>query len=281
MPFFTAQGRSMFYLDEGEGYPILFGHCYLCDADIWRPQIDYLKRHFRCVVPDLWAHGRSECNTHSHYRIPNLASDYWHLMQYLRCDHFAIIGMAEGGMWGCKLAINHPEAVSALVLLGTHLGEESEDRQRCFMKMLDTAEQFQYVPQALKKIAHTLFFSEETQQEQPHLLSLLDYYLNNLSPYQVEGLVTLGRNLFTRTSLLEQLEYMDTPALIVCGEKDLSYPPSFSEEISNLIPYSEHKMLKYSGHLLNLERSSEVSQLIYNFLKKHSPAFNKALFKVV
>jgi pimeloyl-ACP methyl ester carboxylesterase len=48
------------YWDEGTGLPILFGHSFLWDARMWQSQIDFLKKDYRYIVPDLWSHGESD-----------------------------------------------------------------------------------------------------------------------------------------------------------------------------------------------------------------------------
>ncbi|MDA6077685.1 hypothetical protein O0544_19320 [Edwardsiella anguillarum] len=49
----------MYYEDHGSGFPLVLGHSYLFDADMWRPQIEALSARYRVIVPELWGHGRS------------------------------------------------------------------------------------------------------------------------------------------------------------------------------------------------------------------------------
>ena len=58
--FMEIAGRRMAYLDEGQGPALLFGHSYLWDSAMWAPQIEALKEHYRCIVPELWGHGDSD-----------------------------------------------------------------------------------------------------------------------------------------------------------------------------------------------------------------------------
>jgi pimeloyl-ACP methyl ester carboxylesterase len=58
--FMEIAGRRMAYQDEGQGPALLFGHSYLWDSAMWAPQIEALKEHYRCIVPELWGHGDSD-----------------------------------------------------------------------------------------------------------------------------------------------------------------------------------------------------------------------------
>ena len=46
MPTAKINGMEMQYQDEGDGFPVLFGHSYLWDSRMWSPQLDVLKEQF-------------------------------------------------------------------------------------------------------------------------------------------------------------------------------------------------------------------------------------------
>lgn len=72
MPTIIVEGKSCFYQDVGEGYPVLLGHSYLWTSSMWEPQIKSLGVNgFRCIAPDLWDHGfLNGClnNFYQHFR---------------------------------------------------------------------------------------------------------------------------------------------------------------------------------------------------------------------
>ncbi len=105
MPVLTIKGRALYYEDRGEGFPLLFGHSYLWDSGMWEPQVEAFSSHYRCIVPDLWAHGRSDPPPEAPYSLEAIADDHWALAQALGLGRFAIIGLSVGGMWGIHLAL--------------------------------------------------------------------------------------------------------------------------------------------------------------------------------
>lgn len=121
MPKINLKGHTLHYLDQGKGYPLLFGHSYLWDSHMWRPQIEKLSQNFRCIVPDLWSHGLSEDPpVEEPYPISKMADDYYSLMSNLGIKKFSMIGLSVGGMIGVEMALNHPEAVESLAIMGSY-----------------------------------------------------------------------------------------------------------------------------------------------------------------
>ena len=48
------------YVDEGKGEVLVFVHSYLWDKEMWKPQVEELKKDFRCIAIDLPNHGESK-----------------------------------------------------------------------------------------------------------------------------------------------------------------------------------------------------------------------------
>lgn len=60
MPFYTVQGRNNYYMEFGEGRPVLLLHGISNSGRAWGPQIHALVRMgFRVIVPDHAGHGAS------------------------------------------------------------------------------------------------------------------------------------------------------------------------------------------------------------------------------
>lgn len=132
-----VDGSHIVVLDAGRGETALLGHSYLWSAEMWRPQIEALARHYRVIVPNLWGHGGSGPLPETMRDMGALARQHLAVMDALGIEHFAVCGLSVGGMWAFELACLAPHRVKVMALLDTFIGPEPEPSRRRFFDMLD------------------------------------------------------------------------------------------------------------------------------------------------
>lgn len=258
----------LFYEEHGTGFPLLFGHSYLWDAAMWTPQAQALSSSYRCIVPELWGHGRSALPSASPYPIERLAEDHWALAAALGLERFVLIGLSVGGMWAVHLTLNHPEAVKALVLMDTFVGPEPEETRLRYFAMMDTVEQAGRIPPPLADLIVPLFFSPATIQRNPALVSRFREHLISLPTEQVPGILSIGRGIFSRSSVLDRLNKIQVPTLVIVGADDRSRPPHEARQMAEAIPGARLEVIEEAGHVSNLEQPERVTALLQAFLQK-------------
>ena len=64
-------------------------------------------------------------------------------------------------------------------------------------------------------------------------------------------------------------EKVSVPALVLVGEQDVLTPPADSERLHARMPRSILTVIGEAGHLANLERPTEFSRALHNFLVAH------------
>ncbi len=105
----------------GSGPPLLLLHGYPQTRVMWRAIAPLLARHFTVVVPDLRGYGRSDKPpgdaAHVTYSKRVMASDQLASMRALGFERFGVAGHDRGGRVAYRLALDQPEAVTALALL--------------------------------------------------------------------------------------------------------------------------------------------------------------------
>jgi len=264
----TMDGKPCHFLDVGSGFPILFGHSYLWDSQMWEPQVKTLSKKFRCIVPDLWDHGRSGRLGSSAVTIEEIAAHAWKLMQHLKIRKFAIVGLSVGGMWGAELAMRHPEAVKALVLMDTYLGSEPQATRQKYFSLIEFLEkEKRFSPPLLNQVV-PLFFSPETLAKNPHLVDRFRSSLASISEERIAGIAALGRAIFSRNCKLDKLPALVQPTLILVGKDDIPRPPREAEEMASRLPNGQLRVIEEAGHISNLEQPEKVSALLSEFLFK-------------
>ncbi|AMG29278.1 2-succinyl-6-hydroxy-2,4-cyclohexadiene-1-carboxylate synthase [Grimontia hollisae] len=267
----TAQinGKNMSYLDVGEGPVVLFGHSYLWDCDMWRPQIEVLSKKYRCIVPELWAHGQSEDAPETTTSLIDYADDILLLMDSLDIEQFALVGLSVGGMWGTELALKAPGRVNALVLMDTFIGYEPEVAKEKYFAMFDTIEQMGMIPPSMVDTITPLFFANDAETANPGLVSAFKDKLTSLNGESAKNIVKVGRMVFDRRDTFDDIEKLTIPTLILVGAEDKPRPPLESMLMHDAIDGSEYKVIPNAGHISNLEQADVVTQALTDFLSRY------------
>ena len=260
---------NLAYQDVGQGFPLLMGHSFLWDSHMWAPQIAHFQKNYRCLVPELWSHGSSDPLPAASYTLEKLAQEYWQFTQQLNVTRFALIGLSVGGMWATQLALSHPEAISALVLMDTFVGEEPPTTQKAYFELLDAIENTQsFTLPLINKIA-PYFFGKETALTQPQLVETFKQSLLATPQAHIKGKVALGRMIFDRPCLLDRLAELQIPTLIVVGEEDLPRPAHEAQAMLKRIPHAQLALIPKAGHICTLEQPAFVNEVVTCFLKQH------------
>ena len=189
-------------------------------------------------------------------------------MQQLGLHEFAIVGLSVGGMWGVQMTLEHPKAISALVIMDTYVGAEPETTQKQYLGMLAKMVADQKISAELAVGIAPLFFSPKTAQHKPEMIQTLKNQLMALPSHHIAGIAALGKTIFTRDCLLERLSEIQQPTLVMVGEDDIPRPPAEAKEMAKRLPNSELVIIKDAGHIANLEQPEQVTKALSAFLAK-------------
>ncbi|CAM2918637.1 alpha/beta fold hydrolase [Moritella viscosa] len=267
MNTFTIDDKTMHYIDKGQGPVLILGHSYLWDSEMWTPQLDALSQHYRCIVPDLWGHGKSDDAPEKTIRLQDYARDILALMDHLAINDFSIIGLSIGGMWGAELTIIAPKRVKSLVLMDSFVGVESEVMRTKYLGMLSAIDDAQQVPAPLVDIITPMFFAQNAAEVNPELVARLRDYLVSLEGERAKQITKMGRMFITRRDAFEDIEKFALPTLIIVGEQDTARPPLESYLMQDVISGSELLVVKDAGHISNLEQPAVVTAKLLSFME--------------
>jgi pimeloyl-ACP methyl ester carboxylesterase len=267
MPTLTIKNKKINYQDTGQGSPILFGHSYLWDAEMWEPQIQELSKTHRCIIPELWGHGNSNTAPKTSYDLQTLANEHKEFLDQLNIKKTHLIGLSIGGMWGTYLTLSNPQYIKSLTLIATDLGEEPAEKKQKYLAMIAAIEQLQTIPEQLIKELTPIFFSPNTIKNKPDLVNIFKEKLQNIKKEQIPTIAIIGKSFINRKSIIEKLKDIQVPTQIIVGEQDAARPPHEAQRLQKNIPNSTLKTIKNAGHITNLEQPKEITQLIKTFIK--------------
>lgn len=105
----------------GGGSPLLLLHGYPQTHLTWHKVAPELARHFTVICPDLKGYGDSDAPPPTpdsgNYSKRVMGEEMLAMMQALGHQRFAVVGHDRGARIAYRLALDHPEAVSRLVVL--------------------------------------------------------------------------------------------------------------------------------------------------------------------
>lgn len=113
----TINGYEISYLDQGEGFPVIFVHGSLSDYRSWGDQTKYFSKKYRTIVlslrhsyPEAW-NGKG-----GHLSIRQHAQDLSEFIKTLNIGPVHLVGHSRGGALVLKMVSLHPNLFHTAVL---------------------------------------------------------------------------------------------------------------------------------------------------------------------
>jgi hypothetical protein len=89
-----ANGIRQYYMEAGEGAPVVLLHGFPETSYAWRHQIPELARKYRVIAPDLRGYGETD-KPATGYDKRNMANDLRELMRSLEIPKIALVGQSR------------------------------------------------------------------------------------------------------------------------------------------------------------------------------------------
>lgn len=260
------------FIDEGKGPVLVFLHSYLLNKEIWKSQIDFFKKDFRCISIDLPGHGESNnfVVDGDSLSLNNIAEEVEKLLKELNVDNYICIGNSLGGMLIPYLYCLNKENIRAAIMINTYLGNENEIEsiKSLFLSFLNVASLYNNVPEGLVDQIVPLFFPYITDKNKD-FRNKFSNRLKKLKGKQLETLVKTGKAIFTRKeNLLDIVKNMNIPICFINGERNILYSFDKIQNIYKSIPNAEVFKLKKTDQVLNIEDKKEINDFIKDFFIK-------------
>lgn len=193
------------------------------------------------------------------YTTRDMAKDQAQAMEQLHIQKADIFGVSMGGMIAQHLAIDYPDKVGKLILTVTAarpnpiLTESINEWVSCARRGDHTA----LMDSNVRRI-----YSEAYYRRSKCMVPLMGKLTKPKSydRFFVQADACLTHNAY------EDLHQIQTPTLVIGGEKDRSLGGDASKEIAERIPGAELRMYEQWGHGL-YEEAKDFNQLVFSFLR--------------
>jgi 2-hydroxy-6-oxonona-2,4-dienedioate hydrolase len=254
-------GARIHYEREGDGPAVIFLHAGVADLRMWEPQAAAFAKHFDVIRLDQRGFGDSELPPKPWSPVADLLT----LMDLLSVESAHLVGCSMGGALVIDFALDHPERVSKLVLVGSAIGG------------------FTFRPE------HAHVFAEASAARAAGDLEALNEAMLHLfldGPERPRGYVAEPlRKLFLEMNgralridfdkaptkdpdpvAVRRLHEIDAPTLVVVGDKDVPTVIEAADLLMNSIPDVRKAVIDDAAHLPNLEHPQEFNRVVLDFL---------------
>ncbi|NET43605.1 alpha/beta fold hydrolase [Okeania sp. SIO2B3] len=245
------------------------------DHTSYKPTFSPLSQKLQLVYFDHRGQGRSARGAKETYTLENNVEDMEALRQYLGLEKIVIIGTSYGGMVALSYAVRYPENVKSLIVIATAGSSRFLELAKVNLAKKGTKKQ-----QAIAQFLWDGKFENEAQLQEYFQLMMPMYSLSYkpetsgkswnrtiLSPDAIN--VAFG-GFLRYYNVLDELDKITTPTLIIAGKHDWICPPELSEEIATAIPNADLRIFENSGHLIRVDEPELLLDAIIDFLVYNS-----------
>ena len=219
----------------------------MCDARLWKPQVEALDIH--CHVGDL----------SSHDNLRDMAASVLDAAP----ASFAVAGLSMGGILAFELWRQAPERITHLALLDTNPHADTPDKRTM---RLDQVEQV--LSGQLRKLA--------TESLKPAYLAKANRDNQALLDEILAMALDAGEDVFRRQSItlkdrvdsVATLETISCPTTVICGAEDHICPPAYHELMARRIPGARLVVIEDCGHLATLEKPDVINHELQRLLQQ-------------
>ena len=272
--FLDLHGDRIAFLDEGQGEVILLLHGMAGSSATWRSVIGPLSRKYRVIAPDLIGHGQS-AKPRSDYSLGAFAVFLRDLLDELGVTSATIVGHSLGGGVAMQFTYQHPDYCQRLILISSGgLGQEVGLTLRLLSapgaelilpiiapspvlaggeKVRSWLARFGVQTPRGDEIwsAYSSFADKETRHSFLRTLrSVVDYRGQSVSALNRLGVKS------------------DTPTMAIWGDQDAIIPVEHAFAAHEARPGTRLEVLTGVGHFPQVERPTEVVDLIDDFISR-------------
>ena len=230
----------------------------------WNKQfVENLAKHYRVYLLDNRLVGKT--NSGNEESICGMATDVFEFIQSLQLNSVNLVGWSMGGMIAQGVAINYPNVIASITLLGS-LPDYSFTHGSLHALVATLREKPS--KESRDKIFH-LFYSEELSIDFRKYLARNILRISNYNyPYNSSAQLLQDKAVTSYNANYEQLKQLTQPTIIVTAKNDLVNKPEASHLLHQLIPNSRLISFASGGHFFVNVFPLDVAAYIIKFLDR-------------
>ena len=245
--------------------PMIFGHGFGCDQNMWRYIAPSFQEDYRLVLLDYVGAGGSDLSCFEPVRYGSLggyAEDILEICAELDLSNAIFVGHSVGATIGMLAAIREPGRFDKLILIGPSPCYYNDTNYLGGFKRTDVEELLAFMEHDYVSWANTFSQFIMGNPDNPYLSEELFTSFCSIDP-------TIAKQ-FARVTFLSDnrsdLKNVRTASLVLQCSEDMIAPLEVGQYVHQNLPNSRLIQLKATGHCPHLSAPAETIAAIKSFL---------------
>jgi 2-hydroxymuconate-semialdehyde hydrolase len=259
----TAAGIETNCHDVGTGAPVMLLHGSGPGVTAWanwRLVLPALSSDFRVIAPDIVGFGYTDRPDGTVYDMRHWTEHTLGVMDALDIEKCGVVGNSFGGALALALAVNHPDRVDRMVLMGAS-GLDFD-----LTPGLDAVWGYEPSVENMRALVELFAFNQAIATDD---LARMRYEASIRPGYQ-ESYASMfpaprQRHIGAMAQDEAAIRAIDHETLIVHGREDRVIPVESSIRLGNLIPRSQLHIFGHCGHWTQIEQNARFCRLVADF----------------
>ena len=268
----TAAGVDTFYLEAGEGPPVLLLHGLGAMAASMLPTMMALSDRYRVVAVDLPGFGESS-KPIRRYHAEFFAEYVVKLLDELGIERAHLVGNSMGGRISLEVAMSHPDRVDRLALFAPAMAFRRFRQFVPLVKMLrpELGVVPIIVPRATVMTVLKQIFSQSDRVATSWYDAAVDEFLRVFAqPRARISFFSAAREIylddpFGYGGFWNRVRDLSRPALFIWGDRDILVPAKFARHVEATVPEAKSIVLPDCGHVPQFEHPEVTHEHVLNF----------------
>jgi len=256
----AVNGTKLYYEVRGQGHPLVLIHGGLMDRRMWDGQFDLFAQKYKVIRYDVRGYEKSDKAAGSYSHVEDLRR----LLDFLGVGKAYVLGLSLGGQIALDFALEHPDRVDALLLVGSSMtGYPFKNTPEFLAKYTAVfqAAKTGGVDKGVEKTLELPFFIPAKPDSE---------LVNRLRPMLRENFrawtSSEGRAIWPEPPAFQRLEKIAVPTFIILGDKDSQRILDVGETLAARIKGARKKIVRDAAHHVNMEQPAEFNRLVLAFL---------------
>ena len=253
----TDQG-SVHYEVYGHGRPVILLHGWLESWGLWQETMDFLGSSYRTYAIDFWGFGESDKRRES-FSVSDFVMLVNDFMEKLGIRNAPLVGHSMGGTVSLSVAINHPEKVSKVVVIGSPVEGSSLSILLKLASIRSIARLVYKMMDALKlgiRLAAPVITRESRWPEMIH---------QDLNQITLESFL-MSISSLRQTDLTPLLPPIYQPVLGMYGDRDVIVNPNQWSVLDNYLQRVQIERFHRAGHFIMLDEPIQFKNSLKSYL---------------